>query len=101
MSELKDRKAALGQVKIRQVPPHVTAATCHVAEHLRTLAEWLERGDFSTHQASPDGAVILLYCATTKRLTAAPIGVEVPLSQMQAILQAATTSLWHKQKTGL
>jgi hypothetical protein len=82
-----------GRPLFKLVPAHVAPATCHVAEHLRTLADWLERGDFSTHCLTPDGAVVLLFDSSIRNLTANPIGVEVDAITMVGILQAALESL--------
>ena len=88
-----------GIPKIKAVPAMVTPETCHVAEHLRTLADWLERGDFSTHNCTPDGAVLLLFSKTRNQLTAPPLGLQTDMMTIHGVLQAAITGLQRQFQT--
>jgi hypothetical protein len=88
-----------GTPKIKAVPAMVSPETCHVAEHLRTLADWLERGDFSTHNCTPDGAILLLFSKKCNKLTAPPVGFETDMMTMHGVLQAAITGLQRQFQT--
>lgn len=90
-----------GTPKIKAVPAHVDPKTCHLAEHLRTLADWLERGDFSNHHTSPDGAAVLLFNQQDRKLTAPPIGLQTNVNTLHDVLQYALGNLQNSFKSQL
>lgn len=73
---------------VKQVPRHVAAETCHVVERLRGLAERIEAGEFSGDASTPDGAVLLLFDSTQRRLTVAPLGVNIGAQGQVDVLAA-------------